>query len=134
MRGDPITEDIGPWNVGAQAFGLVPASYTKQLELNAVEKRKERELNEKRTDLLRNLYHAVTEEGEDADAVSDALKDIVKFSKEHPYFSINGRTVSRSIRQHIQTTEEVADTGGVTFARRNRAAVRRRMQESLGIV
>jgi hypothetical protein len=134
MRGDPITEDIGPWNVGAQAFGLVPASYTKQLELNAVEKRKERVLNEKRTDLLRNLYRAVTEEGEDADAVSDALKDIVKFSKGHPYFSINGRTVSRSIRQHIQTTEEVADTGGVTFVRRNRAAVRRRMQESLGIV
>ena len=133
MRGDPITEDIGPWNIGAQAFGLVPASYTKQLELNAVEKRKERVLNEKRTNLLRNLYHAVTEEGRDADAVSDVMKDIVEFSKEHPYFSINGRTINRSIQQHIRTTAAVATTGGVTFSSRNRARVEARMLRSLGM-
>ena len=132
MRGDPITEDIGPWNVGAQAFGLVPASYTKQLELNAVEKRKERVLNEKRTDLLRKLYRAITEEG-GGDGVSDVLEDITEFSKDNPYFSINGRTIKRSIRQHARTTQDVKTTGGVTFARRNRAAVERRMQESLGI-
>jgi hypothetical protein len=133
MRGDPITEDIGPWNVAAQALGLVPASYTKQLELNAVEKRKERVKNEKRTDLLRKLYRALVEEGGDADAVSDVLDDISEFSKDNPFFAINGRTINRSIRQHVRTTQDVAETGGVTFSRRNRARVVERMQESLGI-
>ena len=131
LRGDPITEDLGWWNVGAQAMGLVPASYTKQLELSAVEKRKERVKNEKRSDLLRDYYFALRER--DSDEMADVMEEINEFNERNPNFSINGSTIARSIAGHVRTTEEVKTTGGVTYSRRNRADVQRRNAEALGI-
>jgi hypothetical protein len=131
LRGDPITENLSWWNVGAQAMGLVPASYTKQLELSAVEKRKERVKNEKRSDLLRDYYFALRER--DSDEMADILEDIGDYNARNPNFSINGSTIARSIAGHLRTTEEVKTTGGVTYSRRNRADVQRRNAEALGI-
>ena len=131
LRGDPITEDLGWWNVGAQAFGFVPASYTKQLELNAVEKRKEREKNEKRSELMREFYFDLVDQ--DEAAMADTLEEIVDFNERNPNFAMNANTISRSIAGHMKTTEEVKTTGGVTYARKNRHDVQRRNAEALGI-
>ena len=51
LRGDPITEAIDLRAIIGQFTGFSPASYTKQLELNAVEKRKDRNIQERRTKL-----------------------------------------------------------------------------------
>ncbi|MEL0099833.1 MAG: PLxRFG domain-containing protein, partial [Opitutae bacterium] len=46
LRGDPIVEDIGPWNLIAQAAGFAPSDYTLQLQKNAQVKKIDRAVNE----------------------------------------------------------------------------------------
>ena len=131
LRGDPITEAIDLRAIIGQWTGFSPASYTKQLELNAVEKRKERNIQERRTKLLDNLYQAERER--DSDGQREVREEIKEFNKRHRNYRITPRTIARSLGQHRRTTREVADTGGVTYSRRNRQSVIRRNFEALGI-
>jgi hypothetical protein len=105
LRGDPITGDMSPWNVGAQAFGFAPAEYTRQLEINSKEKNADRDAGEEKTKLLRKFYIA-TREGDSGEA-SEALEDMRKFSKKHPGMAITGETIVNSMRQHMVTSSEM---------------------------
>jgi hypothetical protein len=102
VRGDPIMDEVSPWNVAGQAFGFAPAEYTRQLEINANEKGKDRATTETRTKLLRKFYTA-TRLGDSSEA-QDVMEDIVKFNSKHPTIAITGTTIRDSMKKHAQTS------------------------------
>jgi hypothetical protein len=102
VRGDPIMEEVSAWNVAGQAFGFAPAEYTRQLEINANEKGKDKAVTEARTKLLRKFYTA-TRLG-DASEAQDVMEDIVKFNSKHPTIAITGSTIKDSMKKHAQTS------------------------------
>ena len=116
LRGDPIMEDINAWNVVAQAMGLAPAGYTKQLEINARDKGLDRRLNSKRTGLMRDYYQAITEG--DTDTANELIQEMVEFSQRNPYVAIKGSTVRQSMRQQRVTDETARRLGGITATKR----------------
>ena len=128
LRGDPIMEDINAWNVVAQAMGLAPAGYTKQLEINARDKGLDRRLNSKRTDMMRDYYQAITEG--DTDTANELIQEMVEFSQRNPYVAIEGSTVRRSIRQQRVTDETARRLGGITATKRaEQRIIQRRLRD-----
>ena len=128
LRGDPITENLSTRSIIGQFLGFAPADYTKQLELNARDKRIDRNISEKRTKLLRQRYMAFREG--DFTGVLDADREIMEFNMENPEVRITGSTKSRSLRQHRITSMIARRLGGITVNRqRLNAVIRKRLQE-----
>jgi hypothetical protein len=117
LRGDPITGDISAYNAGAQFLGFAPAEYTRQLEINASEKNIERRALKERTKILRDYY--VSARVGDSEGMSDAIEDMLKYSNRHPTHAITADTVSRSMAQHMKTSQEMYH--GVTLNKKLRS-------------
>ena len=111
LRGDPITGEMTPANVTAQFFGFAPAEYTRQLEINAFEKTKDRRATKERTRILQKYY--ISARSGDSEGMSDAVDDMLKFSAKHPTFAITAETVQNSMAQHQRTTQQMYN--GVLF-------------------
>lgn len=105
LRGDPITGEIGPWNVFAQFFGFAPAEYTRQLEINSSLKNIERAAVEERTKLLRKYYIAMRQ-GDGAEA-GEVVKKMLEYNKKHPGAAITPETIKSSMAQHMRTTAQM---------------------------
>jgi hypothetical protein len=130
LRGDPILEDINPWNVFAQLVGLAPAGYTKQLEMNARDKGLDRRLNTLRTDMMRDYYMALMEG--DTDTASELIQEMVEFSQRNPTAAISGDTLQRSMRQHRVSDEIARQLGGITASQRSMQRIIQRRAEDMG--
>jgi hypothetical protein len=116
LRGDPISGDISAWNAGAQFFGLAPAEYTRQLEINASIKTIEKRALKERTKLLRDYY--VAARVGDSEGMAEAVEGMLKFSKRHPSAAITVETIQNSMAQHMKTTQEMYH--GVTLNKKLR--------------
>lgn len=123
LRGDPIVEDIGPWNLIAQAAGFAPSDYTLQLQKNAQVKKIDRAVNEERTKLLRKYYIALR--NGDGLTMSEIAEDIADFNSRHPVVAITPKTIKRSMKQHMRTTAKMYH--GITISPK-------RQQEALDFV
>ena len=102
LRGDPITGDVGAWNVFAQSFGFAPAEYTRQLEENSALKGKDKAADEKKTKLLKQFYVA-TRFG-DTQKSQEVLQDLMALQKKHPTLGIDADTILTSMKQHAKTS------------------------------
>jgi hypothetical protein len=102
LRGDPITGDVNSWNVFAQSFGFAPAEYTRQLEINSVEKGIDKAAGEKKTKLLRQFYVA-TRFG-DTPKAQEAMQELLALQKKHPGLGITADTVITSMKKHMLTS------------------------------
>lgn len=111
LRGDPITGEINPYNVAAQAFGFAPAEYTRQLEESAAKKGIEKAIGEQRTKLLDRYWMAY--KNGDSDEVNDIRDDMAKFNDKHPSVAITGQTIQNSLAQHVRSKAQTQH--GVTY-------------------
>jgi hypothetical protein len=121
LRGDPIMEDINPWNIIGQLFGFAPAGYTQQLELNAKDKRVDRNIVAHGTDLRRQYYMAMR--NGDSDEMFKVIGEMAEYSARHPEVAITAKQIRNSIAQHRVTDEMTRQTGGVTFSSRRIAKI-----------
>jgi hypothetical protein len=129
LRGDPIVEDMSARSILGQFFGFAPAGYTKQLELNARDKRVDRAINEKRTRLLRQRY--VAYRVGDFEGVRDIDQEINEFNQRNPEVRITGDTKARSLRQHRITSQIARQLGGITISpRRLEKIIQKRLEET----
>ena len=117
LRGDPITGDVSSWNVFAQAFGFAPAEYTRQLEINAIEKGVDKAKLQEKTNLLRQFY--VANRMGDHTAAQEALQELIKLQKKHPGLKISASTIIDSMKQHNRTTATMYH--GITLSKGMRA-------------
>jgi hypothetical protein len=113
-RGDPILEEFSYSSAAAQLFGFAPAEYTRQLEINAMEKGKNRAIDQRRTKLLRQ-YNLAARQGDNSEA-QDILKRIEEFNARNPSAAINASTIRRSMKQFARTSAEMRS--GVTYSKR----------------
>ena len=129
LRGDPIVEDMSARSIFGQFFGFAPAGYTKQLEINARDKRVDRTINEKRTRLLRQRY--VAYRVGDFEGVRDIDQEINEFNQRNPEVRITGDTKARSLRQHRITSQIARQLGGITISpRRLEKIIQKRLEET----
>lgn len=116
LRGDPVTGEVGPWNVFAQGMGFAPAEYIQQLERNAAVKKIDRTANEERTKLLRQYYISLREG--DITGAQETLSKMMKFSAKHPGAAITGETIKNSMAQHKKTSATMYH--GITLSKNMR--------------
>jgi hypothetical protein len=116
LRGDPVTGEVGPWNVFAQALGFAPADYIQQLERNAAVKKIDRKVNEERTKMLRQYYIALREG--DSASMEKLFGKMREFSQKHPGAAITGETIKNSMAQHMKTSATMYH--GITISKNMR--------------
>jgi hypothetical protein len=130
LRGDAITGDVNPANAIAQAFGFAPADYTRQLEITAREKDMDKKATADRIKFLNNMY--IAKRFNDQEGVADAREDLEKLYAKHPGFKKFGsldETITRSMRQHALTTEQMKPFAGVTISKAMREEILQDMRE-----
>jgi hypothetical protein len=114
-RGDPITEDINPYNIAMQGLGFAPQGYIQQLEFNKNNRRRQEAINSDRSKLLRQRNMAVREG--DFEEVRNIDRKIEEFNKGLPKGAEKSRitadTKSRSLRAFGRTTDKMR--GGMTY-------------------
>jgi hypothetical protein len=114
-RGDPITEDINPYNVVMQGLGFAPQGYIQQLEFNKNNRRKQEVINSRRSKLLRQRNMAMREG--DFEEVRNIDRKIEEFNKGLPKGAEKSRitadTKSKSLRAFGRTTDKMR--GGMTY-------------------
>jgi len=114
-RGDPITEDINPYNIVMQAAGFAPQGYIQALEFNKNNRRRQEAINSRRGKLLRRRNIALREG--DIDEVRRIDQQIQKFNEGLPEGAEKSRitadTKKRSQASFGRTTEKMR--GGMTY-------------------
>jgi hypothetical protein len=111
-RGDPIMDDLSFGELAAKVIGFAPAEYTRTQEMNQQTKGIDRAVNAKRTRLLRQYYIA-TRMG-DSDERNNLMKKIRAFNNRHRTARIDGDSLRRSMRQHMETSATMYN--GVTLS------------------
>ena len=82
LRGDPIVDDLNPYNAFMQAIGFAPAAYIENLGINSNERRKQNAVDTERRRLMRRHNMALAEG--DNEARLQAREDILEFNNELP--------------------------------------------------
>lgn len=115
MRGDPILDSISPYEIGAQAFGFMPARYRAQLKNNEVLRGVDNALRDEVSGLLREYYYARrTGNRRMQQQVREKIKE---FNERNPRSRIDYKTVERSLESHQRTSRDMRN--GITFSGRN---------------
>ena len=124
MRGDEILQGtMKPGSLFAQALGFAPADYTKQLEINSLNKRVDRNIAEARTKILRKYYKSLRDG--DLESLSESREELNAFNRRHPSVAITAETIERSIAQHGRTSAQTRQLRGITVNKRRMSEVLR---------
>lgn len=105
MRGDPITGDIGPYTIAAQALGFMSAERSQQLAVNSARVRMSTAIDRNRSRLLQRRNIALREN--DWATVRDIDTEILEFNQRHPEYAITADTRRDSWRSFVRTSEEM---------------------------
>jgi len=122
LRGDPITGEVNAWNVGAEAFGFLPADYARQLEITNHLKGIDKYVSTKETKLLRQYYTA--RRFGDFDGQQDAREDLQALFRKHPGLGNLNEVIDRSMTSHQKTTARMIS--GATYNAKLESELRKR--------
>jgi len=124
MRGNPIVDDINPYNSFMQLLGFAPADYVENLKINSNERRKQNAVNDKRKKLMR-LHNMAKTEGDTA-AVRAALEKIKQYNNSLPKNfqkddKIDGEDLRKSLTGFTTTTGKMVN--GIVYTDAMRKSV-----------
>jgi hypothetical protein len=111
LRGDPITGDIAPGHIAAQAFGFTPAEYLRQLEENTALKGIDKAVMTKRSELLRKYYVAMRMG--DMEEARQYGRELFDMNIKRPGI-VTADTFANSMAQHARTSATMR--GGITIS------------------
>jgi len=107
-RGDKIVDDPTTLDLVRQFIGFTPAEIADQYERNAAVKELDRDLSQRRKNLVNYFVYAL--EQEDQVKADSALEAIREFSIKNPQIAISGNTLSQSYRGR-QRARMLAENG-----------------------
>ena len=117
-RGDPIVEDLSPYNLTTQAFGFAPQHLGLAMDINRLSRRRDQSLKDKKTNLLRRLNMARRER--DTSEYQKVLKEIREYNAGLPEESrrdtskvISPDSIKASARSFETTTANMRR--GITY-------------------
>jgi len=104
LRGDPLVENVGSFDLFMQSLGFRPAEIAEIQYYNIQKKGQEQEILKKRQNLL-NLY-GVSFMSSDAEGVEKALEKMLQFNAQHPVMAIAATSLLRSVKQRLQKSSQ----------------------------
>lgn len=104
LRGDALVEDMGPFSLLMQSFGIRDAELAERQFYNIQVKGQEQEVLKERTNLL-NLFAIAFMSG-DADTTDKAFEKINKFNSKHSSVAIPAATIVRSIQDRYKKSAQ----------------------------
>ena len=124
LRGNPIVDDINPYNAFMQGLGFAPADYVENLKKNSNERRRQNAVDSRRRKLLRK-YNMARVEG-DSEGVAQALQNISGFNNSLPEVFrkdafIDSTTLKKSYKTFVRTTGKMINGIVYTDAMRKSA-------------
>ena len=81
-RGDPIVDDLSPYNLGTQLIGFAPQHLGLAMDINRISRKRDQALKDKKTRLLRRLNMARREGN--MQEYNEVLNDIRKYNSSLP--------------------------------------------------
>ncbi|WP_104019135.1 PLxRFG domain-containing protein [Roseovarius nitratireducens] len=125
-NGDPILEDVSPYQAIVQAVGFTPAQLAERYDDMSRMRDMERQIEQERSSLHREAGDAVMD---GKGLPRHVLKKIRAFNKAHPTFPITGDTLRRSMKSRKRWSEGVA--GGININPRLRSQIEEGMAPRL---
>ncbi len=96
LRGDPILEDVSPWQVLLQGAGFSPAEVAERYELNRALKNYEEHITSRRKSLM-NAYAMAIRNGDASDREA-VMEKIRQFNKTNPEVAISSAGIRASLK------------------------------------
>jgi hypothetical protein len=111
MKGDTLVEDISAKEALAQSLGFAPERVAQRQKANIEMKSAERDIINKRQDLLNAYFMAY--DANDEDFINRVEDKIDRFNAMYPDYPIENDTLNRSIEGRYRRREEAEETGGM---------------------
>lgn len=92
-KGDPLIEDVNPWQLLMQLQGFTPAEVAERYKINNRLKNREQRVTDRRRDILRALGDPMRK-GEEIPA--SAIEDMRRFNADYPEWAITSDAVRKS--------------------------------------
>jgi hypothetical protein len=104
LRGDPLIEEVGPFDLLMQSLGIRSAQLAEIQYYNITVKGQEQEILKKRQSLL-DLY-AISIISNDSDALDTAFENIDKFNTKYPSVFIPAESLTKSIEGRFKKSSQ----------------------------
>jgi len=114
MDGTPLVDEVGTWNIIAQAMGFTPAHIAERYDTNRALKNAEQHILTERRSIL-NRYAMAVKQG-DSEMRGKLLERVQAFNRRYPQYPITGRTISQSLKARLQ--RQAGAEGGIVLNRR----------------
>lgn len=125
-NGDPIIENVSPYQALVQALGFTPAEISERYEDNSRMRDIERQIQNERRDIQRSLGDLLMDGKQ---LTPKALARVRAWNKEHPTYPITADTIRRSVQARQRYSAGVR--GGVNLDDRLRPQIEKEMAPSL---
>ncbi|WP_282265634.1 PLxRFG domain-containing protein [Stenotrophomonas sp. PS02298] len=100
LRGDPVLEDVSPWQVLLQGAGFSPAEVAERYERNRALKNYEEHITKRRQSLM-NAYAMAIRNGDAADRVA-VMEKVRAFNKANPELAISSDSIRASLKSRAR--------------------------------
>lgn len=102
LRGDPIIEEMSPYQIILQINGFTPAQLAERYEINNRLKNEEARIMDQR----KSIHRAVGDAVRAGDPISDALLDRIRdFNARFPEYPITPATIKQSVQGQIRASD-----------------------------
>jgi len=118
-RTNMIYDDMTSGEMFAQTFGFAPSEYIRQQEETQRIKGIDKDINAQRSNLTKRLY--VAARLGDWSEIATVNKEIQEFNREHPSFALSPKSIIKSLKQHMKTTETMYNGVSISPAMRRAA-------------
>jgi hypothetical protein len=125
MRGDYVTEGLGPKDAFAQALGFTPTAYSNQLMQNAAVKKIDNAVKAEKSKLYRQYYLAMRTG--DRGETNRIIAKIIEHNRKHPGAAITADGLRRSLAANIRTSAMMEH--GITLSKGMRAELLKNAEE-----
>lgn len=100
LRGDPVVEDLSPWEILLQANGFAPEKVSRQYETTRALKNYEQHILDRRKSLV-NAFAMALRNGDASDRAS-VLSKIGAFNKANPELAITSSGLQQSVKNRAR--------------------------------
>jgi hypothetical protein len=106
-------DDLGPVELLGQAFGFAPSEVTRQYKQNARVKSDERRILQRKSDIL--TMYAIAMRTDDEDMMDEVRRNIRSFNRKYPKLSISRDVLKRSFK--TRERHRMESINGITLTK-----------------
>ena len=101
-KGEPLIEDVSPWQALVQATGFTPAQLAERYRINTRLRNAQDRITDERQDLHRKATAALREGRPIPTKVSTAIRD---FNRRYPQVPITSASIRQSLRARVRASQ-----------------------------